>query len=323
MVSYEYVPPSNHRANKAERAIRTAKNHIISAIAGTHPSFPLYLWDELLPQCEITLNHLRPSKDNNLLSAYDGLFKDRPYDFMAHPMGPPGTLVLAFDSPGKRGSWDPHGTRCYYLGPALDHYRVYNLYVINTRGTRQSDTLAWFPDKVIMPGARVSERILASIQDLQECLSEIQTTDSIETHARPTFQDHSGSAVAALRHLHDIYFKQPTQPQQNTEQHEHIERVKGQAKQEDIPTPAIQRVEENQPQKDDIPDTRPIISKLPTTFSQHICGTQHPHDCSHIPPKTLSTDSQTPLLRQPSYASTTRGLRHPQVHNPTRTPPRA
>jgi transposase len=65
----QYLPPANHRANKAERAIRDSKNHIISILATTHPSFPTAQWDELIEQGELTLNHLAtslPTRPNNL-----------------------------------------------------------------------------------------------------------------------------------------------------------------------------------------------------------------------------------------------------------------
>ena len=58
---YQLVEPHNHRVNAAERAIRTFKNHFVAGLASTHPQFPLYLWDELLPQAELTLNLLRSS----------------------------------------------------------------------------------------------------------------------------------------------------------------------------------------------------------------------------------------------------------------------
>ncbi len=49
-IKYECAPPFNHRTNKAERAIQTFKRHFISILAGTHPSFPINFWHELIPQ---------------------------------------------------------------------------------------------------------------------------------------------------------------------------------------------------------------------------------------------------------------------------------
>ncbi len=62
-IQYEFVPPYTKRSDKAERAIQTFKRHFISILAGTHPSFPINFWHELIPQAEITLNMLRSFAD--------------------------------------------------------------------------------------------------------------------------------------------------------------------------------------------------------------------------------------------------------------------
>jgi hypothetical protein len=54
----QIVPPDNHRQNLAERAIQTFKNHLKSVIVGVDNSFPMRLWDKLLPQVILTLNLL-------------------------------------------------------------------------------------------------------------------------------------------------------------------------------------------------------------------------------------------------------------------------
>ena len=64
-VTFEYVPPNQHRRNAAERAIRTFKNHMLAGLAICHKDFPLREWDRLLPQCELTLNLLRNSRLNS------------------------------------------------------------------------------------------------------------------------------------------------------------------------------------------------------------------------------------------------------------------
>jgi len=52
------VPPHNHRENVAECAITTFKEHFISALATVDKDCPLQLWDNFLPQVELTLNLL-------------------------------------------------------------------------------------------------------------------------------------------------------------------------------------------------------------------------------------------------------------------------
>lgn len=58
-IQLQLVPPRSHRANAAERAIRTFKNHFIATLCSTDKLFPMNLWDQLVPQAEITLNILR------------------------------------------------------------------------------------------------------------------------------------------------------------------------------------------------------------------------------------------------------------------------
>jgi len=60
-IDFQLAPPSVHRRNAAERAIRTWKNHFIAALCSVDKDFPIHLWDRLIPQAEVTLNLLRGS----------------------------------------------------------------------------------------------------------------------------------------------------------------------------------------------------------------------------------------------------------------------
>jgi hypothetical protein len=55
----QLIPPDMHRCNLSKQAIQTFKNHFISILAGVDPSFPMYLWDRLIPQAVLMLNLLR------------------------------------------------------------------------------------------------------------------------------------------------------------------------------------------------------------------------------------------------------------------------
>jgi aspartokinase-like uncharacterized kinase len=173
-VIYQYVPPNNHRANKAERAIRTFKNHLIAILATTHRSFPAYLWDELLPQALLTINILHPYKLNQTISAYDGIHGHK-HDHDAHPLAPCGTPVIVHEAPDKRTSWGPHGLPGFYLGPAMDHYRCYRIYVVATQSIRISDTIAWMHDPLYLPGASAHELAIQAVEHVAESLNRLTT----------------------------------------------------------------------------------------------------------------------------------------------------
>ena len=82
----ELVPLSCHRRNIAEAAIKNFKNHFISTLAGIDPTFPLKLWDKLLPQTELTLHLLRQSNATPIISTQVHLFGK--FDFNRIPLAP-------------------------------------------------------------------------------------------------------------------------------------------------------------------------------------------------------------------------------------------
>jgi hypothetical protein len=68
-IAYQLVPPHCHQRNDAERSIRTFKEHFVDGLSSFEPSFPMHLWDRLLPQAELTLNLLRTSHMHPQLSS--------------------------------------------------------------------------------------------------------------------------------------------------------------------------------------------------------------------------------------------------------------
>ena len=126
-ITPDYMAPGDHRTLLAERAIRTAKNHIISILSGADEDFPQSLWDEALPYAEITLNLLRGFFSDNSISAYQGII-GHAFDISSNPLCVFGTKALAFNAPNERGSWDHHGTPVFYLGPSILHYRTHRVY---------------------------------------------------------------------------------------------------------------------------------------------------------------------------------------------------
>jgi hypothetical protein len=106
-ITFQLVPPYSHRRNSAERAIRSFRDHLIAGLCTTDKSFPMHLWDILLPQAVITLNMLRISIINPKLSAFTHIFGQ--YDFNRASMAPPGTRIIAHETTNRRSTWAPHG----------------------------------------------------------------------------------------------------------------------------------------------------------------------------------------------------------------------
>ena len=48
-IDFQFCDKDSHRRNLAERAIRDAKNHIVSMLATAHQDLPKGLWDTCIP----------------------------------------------------------------------------------------------------------------------------------------------------------------------------------------------------------------------------------------------------------------------------------
>jgi hypothetical protein len=140
-VDFQLVPPGMHRRNATERAIHTFQNHFIAGLCSVDKAFLLYLWDKLLPQAEITLNLLRGSRINPNVSAYAQV--NGSFNYNRTPLAPPGCQVLAHDKPDKRTTCPPppHGLNGWYVGPALESYRCWKIWIWETRSIRICDTV--------------------------------------------------------------------------------------------------------------------------------------------------------------------------------------
>jgi hypothetical protein len=161
------VPPHNHRVNAAERAIATFKDHFIAHLATMDPACPIQLWDEFLPQVELTLNMLRFSRRTQHKSAHEEL--SGKFNWNATPLAPLGTKSLIFDDPRTRGTWAPHGTDCYYIGPDPTHYRCLKFWCPTSRRIRIGDTFRLYPTHCKLPTLSEHDRSLLAADDIIQC----------------------------------------------------------------------------------------------------------------------------------------------------------
>jgi hypothetical protein len=83
-MTFQLVPPHDHRRNIAKKNIQTFKGHFISILCGTDKDFPLHFWCRLLPQAEQTLNMLQSARVTPNVSAYAYLWGQ--HDFNANPL---------------------------------------------------------------------------------------------------------------------------------------------------------------------------------------------------------------------------------------------
>jgi hypothetical protein len=207
-VEYQLVPPHYHHHNAAEGDIRTLKEQFVAGIFSVDPTFPLYLWERLLPQAEITLNLLRTSRLHPQLSAaahFHGLV-----DYNKTAFAPPGCKIIAHKKPGKRRTWATHGHHGYSLGPTMHHYRCQNVYISSTASERIVDTLEFFPHNNQMPQLSSTYRLIMASKYMSDALQNPHPEVPFATVVDDTF-----SALAELAAIFKLKLRQiqpPTLP---------------------------------------------------------------------------------------------------------------
>ena len=120
----------------------------------------------------MTLNMLNQSRINPKLSAHDQFFGT--FNYNRTPLAPLGTKVIIHEKPTQRASWDPHGKEGWLTGPALHHYRHFEVAVAATGGQRVSNTIKFLPTKYNMPKMSSEDRITAAIEELSSAIKHPQ-----------------------------------------------------------------------------------------------------------------------------------------------------
>ncbi len=114
----QLVPPDTHHRNLAERAIQTFKSHFIAIFAGIDPSFPMSLWDWLVPQTVLMLNLLQQANKTPAVSVYH--YVNGPFNYNAMPLATLGCKVQMHESKNRRKTWDPHsGTSVHHWNTTI------------------------------------------------------------------------------------------------------------------------------------------------------------------------------------------------------------
>eukprot|EP00804_Cyclotella_cryptica_P030727 CCRYP_009139-RA/>CCRYP_009139-RA protein AED:0.22 eAED:0.22 QI:0/0/0/1/0/0/4/0/733 len=157
-----------------ERAIQTFKAHFLSILAGVDVSFPNYLWDKLLPQTELTLNLLRQATISPSLSAWEAFHGIFNYD--ATPLGPMGCPVIIHNKASTRKSWDFRGRDGFSIGPALLHYRCFQVVDSATKNLLISDTVEFRHNFLSQPKLSYEDRLLHAINFLSTAIADALPT---------------------------------------------------------------------------------------------------------------------------------------------------
>jgi hypothetical protein len=167
----------------------------VAGLSSVDPTFPLHLWDRLLPQAEITLNLLRTSILHPQLSAaahFHGLV-----GYNKTAFAPPGCKIIVHEKPGKGRTWAPYGQHGYSLGPAMHHYRCQNVYISSMASERIVDTLEFFPHNYQMSQFSSTDILIMTAKDMTDALQ--------NPHPEVPFTHVGDDTISALTELAKIF----------------------------------------------------------------------------------------------------------------------
>jgi len=173
-MTYQLVPPNDHRRNVAEKAIQTFKDHFVAVLCGTDETFPLQLWCQILRHAENQLNLLRKSRRNPSISAFEEMYG--PHDYDAQPFAILGCAVELHVMPQHRKSWETHTKTGYYIGAAWDHYRCHRVWVKDTKAERVGQTVFFKHKYITQPAITESDALLRASEDICDALLKREPT---------------------------------------------------------------------------------------------------------------------------------------------------
>ena len=172
-MTYEKVPPDDHRRNIAEKAIQTWKDHFVLVLSGTSETFPLHLWCQLLPQMERQLNLLGNSNTIPHISTYTHLYGHHNYN--AKPFIPIGMEALTHDKPHHRKTFAQHCSKGWVLGMSPEHYRCWTIWSKDTRATRVTGRVLSKHKYLTNPHVTPEDQVMAAAANLATVLTTNKT----------------------------------------------------------------------------------------------------------------------------------------------------
>jgi hypothetical protein len=125
--------------------------------------FPPSLWDQLLPQTEITINLTWQSNATPNMSAYAHL--SEPFDYNKMPLAPMGCNTQVHEKTDKRGTWAFHLVDGRYLFSSSEHYRTHNCHVKHTKSKHLSDTVKFQHKHITNPFITHADKVMHALAD--------------------------------------------------------------------------------------------------------------------------------------------------------------
>ena len=189
----QLVPLDTHHWNLVEREIsKLLKVISIAILTGADPTFPLSLWDCLVPKPVIALNLMQQAHAALTVSTYH--YGNNAFDYNIMSLAQLGCNVQIHELTNRQRMWDAHSLNGWYLGTSSKH-DYYKKICQKTCSEQISDTAFFQHQYISQPAYTPEDQIIKSIGDLKSALQmQINICGSEEIKALKTmdeiFQEH-------------------------------------------------------------------------------------------------------------------------------------
>ena len=111
---------------------------------------------------------LQASNRNPKVSAYKYIFGQ--FDLQKTPIAPPGIKSIIHLKPNQHTTFGPRGSKCWYIGLCLQHYRCLKFYLVNG-GKRISGTAMLYRHSLSTPQWTQMDAIIEATRNLEKTIN--------------------------------------------------------------------------------------------------------------------------------------------------------
>ena len=148
--------------------MQTYKAAFKSILTSLPKKFSIAYWCRLLTQTDLSVNIVRPCRQNPLLSVWAAMEGELHFD--ATPVALPGSEMLMHQKPARPSSFGRNARTVWYLSPCLNHYRTLRGILSSTGAERLSDTVKFQHHAIEIPEITPADRILEAARQLDAAI---------------------------------------------------------------------------------------------------------------------------------------------------------
>jgi hypothetical protein len=116
---------------------------------------PVTVVEQIAPTSQDHNELMCASQQQPTMPAYETMYSL--YNYNCNPLMLLGSKIVEHKQPAQQASWDPHSKLGWYIGPALEHSRCHQCYIVKTNSESISDTVEFFPHQAILPKLTIQE----------------------------------------------------------------------------------------------------------------------------------------------------------------------